>query len=319
MASKYLYAILIICILFFVFGCEKQGEGGPSVQIKKAFIGGTRGLDISFTESAPPDEVFDTNFPFSINIKLENVGEWDIMNPSDTTLSIVGIDPADFGKTSEFLIKNSPVPMMGAKLDPQGNRITGTIANIDFPDLQYVSTVAGKVQFVLRASACYEYGTKVNTKICILDDLLGITRKGIEEAVCNPNEPKAFENSGAPVQVNNIKETVMGTDRVSLSFDIEHVGSGDVFKKATECSATIADKDKVYVKVSTGEPGVQCSGIDGGGAEGYTTLFSGKRSIICTQQLPSPRGDFEKSITINLEYGYRQYVDTQLTVKHAGI
>jgi len=318
MAAKYLYAILIICVLFFIFGCEQEEKEGPTVT-GKAFIGGTRGLDISFTSGAPPDEVFDVNFPFSINVKLENVGEWDIDNPNDITLSIIGIDPEDFGKTPAFLVQNSVVPMLGAKLDPQGNRIPGTITNLDFPELQYATTVAGKVEFIIRASACYEYGTKTNTKICILEDLLGVTRKSIEEAVCDPNEAKAYENSGAPVQISNVKQTVMGTDRISLSFDIQHVGQGAVFRRDTECSTTIADKDRVYVKVDTGEPGIQCSGIEGSGAEGFTTLFGGKRSIICSQQLPIPRGDFEKPITITLEYGYRQHVDKQLTVKHAGI
>lgn len=317
-ASKYLYAILIICILFFVFGCDEEEEE-KRAPTEKAFIGGSRGLDLSFTEGAPPDEVFDVNFPFSINVKLENVGEWDINNPEDVTLSIIGIDPEDFGKTATFLVKNSPVPMLGAKLDPQGNVIQGAITNLDFPDLQYVSTVAGKVQFIIRASACYEYGTKANTKMCILEDLLGVTRKSIAEAVCNPNEPKSYENSGAPVKVSNVKQTVMGTDRISLSFEIEHSGQGIVFRKGTECSTAIADKDRVYVKVDTGEPGIQCSGIGGGSGEGYTQLFSGKRSIICTQQLQTARGDFEKPITIILEYGYRQHMDKQLTVKHAGI
>lgn len=315
-SSKYLYTILIICVLFFVFGCEAE-NGDDKTTVGKAFIGGNKGLDISFTSGAPPDEVFDVNFPFSINLKLENQGEWDITDANDVTVSIIGIDPQDFGKTASFLIKNSEVPMTGAKLDPQGNKIQGTISNLDFPELQYASSVAGKVEFVIRASACYEYGTKANTKVCILDDLLGVTRKSISEAVCNPNEAKAYENSGAPVQINNVKQTVMGTDRISLSFDIEHVGSGNVFRKGTECSTAISDKDRIYVKVDAGA-GIQCSGIEGGTGEGFTQLFSGKRSIICNQQLAAARGDFEKPITIELEYGYRQHVDKQLTVKHAG-
>ena len=189
MASKYLYAILIIGILFFVFGCEQQDEE-EKVSTGQAFIGGSRGLSLSFTEGAPPDEVFDLNFPFSINVKLENLGEWDITDENDATLSIIGIDPADFGKTPAFLVQDSAVPLSGSKLDPQGNVIPGTITNLDFEDIQYASTVTGKVEFVIRASVCYEYGTKVNTKICILEDLLGVTRRGIEEAVCNPNEAK---------------------------------------------------------------------------------------------------------------------------------
>jgi hypothetical protein len=311
--KKYLIVLILIGALF-IFGCAEE-----EVPIETgAFIGGSQGLVMSFTEGAPPDAVYDRDFPFDISLKLENVGEWSIVNVVDTTVSIIGIDPTDFGKSLVDLKKDSTVPMLGKRLDQQGNVQQGTITNIDFQNFQYRGAVVGRVDFVLRADVCYEYGTRVNTKICVLDDLLGVSRAAGEAPVCEPSETKPFENSGAPVKVTSVKETATGMDRITVTFDITHVGSGTIFRRNTECNPVIADKDKVYFKVNTGLPGLSCSGIEGGGSEGFVTLYGSSRQIICTQQLPAPRGDYEKQITAELTYGYREYIDKTLTVKQTG-
>lgn len=314
MDKKYFLALVLIGTLF-IFGCAEEEV---EIEVGKAFVGGMQGLEISFTEGAPPDVVYDMNFPFSINVRLENVGEWDIVNAADTTVSIIGIDPSDFGVTLADLKKDSTVPLLGKRLDQLGNVVRGSIANIDFPNLQYQQPVVGKVDFILRADVCYEYGTKANTKICVLEDLLGVTRAIDEASVCEPNEDKPFENSGAPVQITSVRETATGVDRISVMFEISHVGDGVVFRRDTECDPSIANKDKVYVKIDTGLPGLSCSGIEGGGDEGFVTLYGGKRQIICTQQLPTPRGNYEKPITAELTYGYRQHIDKTLSVRQSG-
>jgi hypothetical protein len=148
--------------------------------------------------------------------------------------------------------------------------------------------------------------------------LFGTTRRSGEEGVCDPNEDKDYENSGAPVHIDSFKESVSAADRVSFTFEISHIGTGSVSKTATECSTTIADINKVYVKVNTGIAGLQCAGIEAGGSEGYVTLYGGKRTVICNQPLTTPRGDFEKPIGIEMRYGYTQLIGKTLTVKHIG-
>jgi hypothetical protein len=308
--------LLAITALVLVVGCAP--EEIPIEEGVKAFIGGDRGLDIQFSEGAPPDTVYDKDFPFDINVRIENVGEWSIENSDDATLTIIGIEPASFGKTLSQLTKDSNVPLNGARYDPQGNVVEGTITNINFPDFQYQSEIVGTIELPIVARICYEYGTRANSKICILDDLLGTTRRTGEEPVCDPNENKKVENSGAPVQITSFRESVVGTDSVSFTFVISHIGEGTVTRMNTECSTMIADKDKIYVNIDTGLQGLRCSGIEGGGSEGYTTLFTGKRSIICTQPLSTPRGDFEKPISIELKYAYTQHMGETLRVIHVG-
>jgi len=311
--------IIIISILItslFIFACEKSTE---TTTTEKAFIGGERGLEISFFEGAPPDIVYDRDYPFSIDIKIQNVGEWGVKK-QDAEFTIKGLNPGDFGKSLSDLTKNSPEDLKGAYRDPEGRAIEGTVTSLEFPNLNYEDEVAGTVTFIVRADACYEYGTMATSKICVLEDLLGVTRRTGEEPVCEPNEAKDVENSGAPVHITELRQTVVAVDKISFTFDIVHerLGQGVLHQKDTDCSPDYVDQNKVYVEVDTGIPGLACSGLEGGTNKGFTTLFKGKRSIICQQPLPTPRGDYEKPIDFTITYGYSEHIDKELKVRHIG-
>jgi len=314
MNIKYLVTLLILLLAVFIAGCKEE-----EVVPIEAFIGGSQGLILEFIENAPPTEVFDIESPFDISVKIENVGEWDIDNPADATVTISGFDAIDFGKSLQFLTKDAAVPMKGNHPDPLGGIISGSVDVINFEGFQYQERVLGKTDFRIRAEVCYEYGTKVNSRICILDDLLGVTRRGGELPICNPRGDKGIENSGAPVQVTSLVQNVFSSDRIGITFRVQHVGTGSVYQRGTECGTELAKQNKVYVKVNSGIPGLLCSGIGGGTSEGYVTLYNGQRDITCTTpQLSTPRGNFEKPINIELRYGYRQYIDQTLTVRQAG-
>lgn len=316
MDKRCVAVLFILTLAIFISGCGETVEEKKPIE---AFIGGTQGLNLGFLENAPPAEVFDFESPFDIIVKLENAGEWDINSPADATVTISGIDPVDFGKTLGFLAKDSTSSMKGKHADPAGGIIEGAIDAVDFLGFQYTGTVAGRADFNIRAEACYEYGTNVNSRICVLDDLIGITRRSGETPVCEPRSEKTVDNSGAPVHVTSFVENVFSNDRIGITFRIQHVGTGAVYQLGTECGKELAKQNKVYVKVSTGIAGLVCSGIGGGTNEGYVTLYNGQRDITCTTpQLPVARGNFEKPINIELRYGYKQYIDKILTVRHAG-
>ena len=99
--------LIIISILVLIAGCAQ--DEGPIEEGVRAFIGGDRGLDLEFTEGAPPDVVYDRDFPFDVNIRVENVGEWDIPNTQDVTLTIIGIESTSFGKSLADLTKNTDI------------------------------------------------------------------------------------------------------------------------------------------------------------------------------------------------------------------
>lgn len=304
-------AIMLILISFIALsGCEET-----NTERRSAFIGGSDGLNIEFIKNAPPEEIFDEEYPFSISLKVENVGEWDIESESDTTVKISGIDPADFGKSHGDLTADSDTELNGAYRDPDGDEVRGTLTNFEFSNLQYEGEVASAVDLPIRAEVCYRYGTNVNSKICVLEDLLGKESRDEKEDICDPNGAKPSENSGAPVHIKNFKQTAVSSDKLSFSFTISHVGDGAVSRRGTECSDTVGEKDRVYVEVDTGISGLKCSGLEGGADKGETTLYDGEREIVCTQPLPSDRGNYEKQIEITLEYDYEDHVDTTITVK----
>lgn len=135
MKIKHILIFLMLSfLLVFAYGCNKI-EGGKKTTTG-AFIGGTQGLSLDFLSGAPPESVFDTNNPFAINVKIKNIGEWDI--PRDkATITVTGINPNDFGVTPSDLSKNPTEDLTGSKKDPSGNIIEGTTTNLEYDNLQY--------------------------------------------------------------------------------------------------------------------------------------------------------------------------------------
>ena len=328
MVNKKLTIVLTLFVLImFLAGCDgsREPSGDTSTSTAsggqgRSFIGGDEGIDVRFMTGAPPREVYDTDYSFGINVRLENVGEWDIKDADedgnvDARMKVTGIDPSDFGKTSSDLIKYSSDELIGAHLDSEDNEIDGVITNIDFQDLKYSGEVTGQVEFIVRADLCYEYGTKINSKVCILKDLIGKTRKSGEDPFCEPTEDKTrlTENSGAPVHVTSFKQSVMGTDKISVRFDIEHVGEGYIYKSNTDCQPTLEDKNKIKVIVDAGLQDITCSGLQNGAQATDKESYSGDiklhgdqgseiNTILCTIPLPADgREDYEKQITITLK------------------
>jgi len=306
--------LLSAFLLIFLAGCPQQQE--TSVTTGRAFVGGTQGLDVRFLSSLPPAEVFDEDNPFQISVRLENKGEFDIADANNIEVSITGINPADFGVTASDLMANSPEALEGVKIDGAGNVVSGDFATIDFPETEYLGTVSGSVPFTIRANVCYEYGTKAQGKLCVREDLRGVTG---EAGVCDPNRQIPAENSGAPVQITNIRQNVAGSNKIDFFFTIRKSGptQDTLHKTGTSCDTAITNRDIVFVEVTeTGLGTLTCSGLkDGTATTGFVTLFNNEREIRCSQTIDSPE-DFEKVVDISLTYGYKQFIDTQLIVKH---
>jgi hypothetical protein len=139
-----------------------------------------------------------------------------------------------------------------------------------------------------------------------------------KDSVCTIDAIKTVYNSGGPIQIMNFEETPRGKSEIAFTFEINHQGTGSVYEMATDCEDTIQTENKVYITVETGIPGLECTGLTGGEANsGYVTLYEGKRSITCTQDVSGVSGDYEKVIEITTDYDYEQEITTQVLVKHA--
>jgi len=308
--------VFSLALLLFLAACAPQQETS-GVTAGGAFVGGSQGLEVSFLSGLPPAEVFDSDNPFQISVKIENRGEYDIVNINDVKVSITGINPSDFGVSQTDLTASPEDELEGVEIDGSGNVVSGAFTTIDFPEMQYQTEVSGSVPFTIRANICYEYGTKSQGRLCVRKDLRGVTG---EVGVCNPDRQVPAENSGAPVQIINFRQNVAGTEKIDFFFTIRKVGaaSNTLHKSATSCDTAVANRDVVFVEVTdTGLGTLTCSGLkDGTATSGFVTLFNNQREIRCSQTIDN-LDDFEKVVEVQLTYDYKQFVDTQIRVKHS--
>lgn len=320
---KGLFIIPITLMLLLAIGCSGGDKNNTAAGSK--FIGGTEGLSISFAPGSLPDKVLDKDQPFAVTVVVTNKGDHTIDNVADATVRITGIDPVDFGVSASDLVQDSPTTIRGAQKDLQGQVIQGETISLDFPgngaNLQHQKEIAGAVTYNIRADICYKYGTVANTKLCVLQDILGT--KSIKNQLCTVTEDKVVDNSGGPVQVAAFRESASSSSMVSFLIKLKHVGTGTIHEAASECNQDFQKKDKVHIKIDTGlSDGLTCSGLQNGAAtgsiyEGDAQLLSGEREVRCTQTVNNPV-DLEKLVTVELTYDYDQFITKPLEVQHVG-
>lgn len=314
--KKLVLALMILTAL--LVACAPSGEQAAAVS---PFFGGTDGLKMTFVESAPPSTpILDqSRVPFDVVLNVENVGEWDIANPSDAVFTITGIAPSDFGKTAADFSKPSGLPLNGIKKDAQGNKLPGTTMQIAYTGLSYIGKIAGSQQLTIAANSCYKYGTRATSKICVRNNLLSPSAGG-----CTIQGAKELFVSGAPVSVENFQESVESANRVAFTFNVVPKGTGSYYQLGSSCAEEISKKtkkNKVKLTVDTklGTPAV-CKFQDESenainSNSGYVTVFGQSRIVRCTQELASSElGDYEKVIDLMLEYDNKDTIQKTITV-----
>jgi hypothetical protein len=305
---KLVIALFILSVL--VSACQTGNqEGAQGVP----FIGGTTGVLVSYAEDAPPAEVYDGgDFPFDIELKLQNDGERTVKR-DDIIVKITGVDPTEFGKTTADFVKSPAEDLTAKKKDTEGNVIDSTPVYVTFPGLNHKQMVTGDLNYPILASVCYRYGTDAVGRVCIKENP---QEKG---GVCDVAGTKDILNSGSPLQITSLTESVVGASKVRMTFKIEHKGSGRILKQDTDCNAANSrdNKNKVYVSVSTGLPGLVCSNLkDGTETAGYVLLQDTGAIISCEQSVTAV-GAFLKTVDIKLEFDYEQDLSTTIAVKHS--
>lgn len=325
MLKKGLIAVIIIGIMF-LSGCEGGGgEAGGAPRVP--FITGTNGLLIEFEEGSPPAEVTDDgSFGFQVLVKLQNDGEFNV-DKNKVKVSLVGIDPNDFGTSlGELKDKYPEDDLLAKRRDAEGNFIEGTTTFITFPsefDELVPRQLTGNTPFTFRADVCYMYETQAVSQMCVLRDLINRD----DDAICDPSEGKPIYSSAGPVQVGNFRQSVGGKDRITFNFDITHSNNGEVLKFGDGYDGAHCPKDprerraaenkvKVHVEIP-GMSNLRCVGLSGGSTnDGYVLLSGGSRSVSCTVDLPTDRSDYTKEVLITLQYNYEDFKETEVLVKH---
>ncbi len=301
-------AILLVLLVVVLASCK----GGSKTLDLKPFIGGTSGLNIDFLDFRT--EVFDGgDDPFDLVVKLENDGEYDV-SKEKAIVSLSGIRPQEFNKAESDLVKQPEDDIIASKLDSKGNAMVSGPVSVEFRELNHISLISGAaLTFPVRADVCYQYQTKTVSKICVLSNLLAV------DGICVVDEAKPVFNSGAPVQIANVRQSPQGKDKFRITFDITKSGSGNIFQPSSTCELD-KEKNKIMVSVNTHMSGLSCTGLNeasGTAVEGLQTLFDGKKTIQCIQE-SKKSGDYEQAVEITADYTYEDSKTAQITVKSSG-
>ncbi len=308
---KVIFFLIASLILVISTGCSSNKQG--PVLGTTPFLGGTNGVLINFAPNAPPEAVYDGGqYAFDIDVKLKNAGETFIAK-ENIRVKISGIHPPDFGKTSADLITNPDEDLEPTRKISSGETVEGTEAHVLFEGLNYLRNLSGNNNFPIRAEVCYLYKTLANSKMCVRENMIDMTKPG----VCVVNEAKVVYSSRAPVQIVSFKETAMGRNKMMMEIAIRHDGNGRIFAKGTTCDSSLTNRDKVWVNVKSDLAGLKCSGLSGGtDTSGYAKLYNGEVVMTCTQQTDT-QTDFEKIVEIELEYDYEDDKTVDILVRES--
>jgi len=314
-----------IVLIFLISACGGGGDiasGAPSTP----FIGGSSGLEIGFLADSPPAEVTDVGFPFQAIVNIKNKGEFDLTT-NDVKISLIGFSPSDFGASLAQLKNRPPEDTPTArKRDSEGNIIEPIETFVSFPSdvgsFTFSGQIRGNTPFTFRAEVCYKYKTEAVSAICVLENLFDIEN----DAICDPSATKNVFSSSSPIGVTGLRQNVAGEDKIQFSFDIVHSGNGNIFDPTTVANCPKSSRDrrsnenKVKVEIDTGISGeLSCVGVGEKGIgtwKGNVRLVNGKKTITCTQTLPTSRIDFEKNIDITVDFNYFDKVQRTILVKH---
>src|SRR3989344_2937038 len=334
MKKQYLMCLLVVAILALA-ACSKSGTSSGSAPTTP-FIGGTSGMVINFEKDSPPPEVTDDqSFAFNAIVRLQNDGEHTV-EKNDVKLQLLGFDPADFGAAFEDVKDVEPEDdLTSKKRDAEGNIIEGTTTFATFPRNGgfFVPTkFPGNTEFTVRANVCYNYETQSNSKLCVLRDMINVR----DDAICRPNGARTVYSSSAPVQVTSLRQTVVGQNKISFSFDIVLSGNVDIFWDDTETTPSsgfdvacpraprerriresrvgveVTEKRETAGSVFTN---LKCGGLFNS-AIGDVQLVNGRRTITCTADMVEDRVDLEKQVEILLKYNVLDNKETRIVVKH---
>ncbi len=301
--------ILLFVALTFSSGCAKK----PAVETRPAgaFIGGTKGITMSFMSNAPPSEIPE-NSSFTIGLELKNNGEYTV-NAEKAEITLSGVKPSSYG-IADATLNNSGDLTGSQKL---GQEVFPGATDIIQYEASKTPAVLGNQQITFLATLCYPYKTISQTTICVKESLTKQTTGGPE--VCKLTGEKTVYNSGAPVQVSSVSQFPVGGRVITgLTFylKITNAGGGTAYPagQVTTCSKVgFSDVNKINITKAyliNLEKTLDCEGKQ-------IILTDGAGSITCKiigLSATDVAGEFEDILWTELDYGYKQDVTKTATI-----
>lgn len=294
MRKNYTLIVFVLFSLVFSLGatqCEKAETGDD-----KAFkYTGTDGIIADFAEDAPPKIDNWKGEPIDVEVEVQNKGEETIgagdlkvrfrgiaatstLNPTRGETSnpeaIEEID--DFGESEPYIIELGQITYNPDKM------------------------VTSRYTPLIEAEVCYPYITYVST-----DFYVGDTTDYVKQGKINSGD-----NSNAPVQIQELKESRGASNSVKFNFVVKDVSNGGVVPGCWSSE----DNPLETVKVTIDSPSnVECSTLNGG-SNGEIELRDGRKRIYCTMSYDESDSEYKDRLVINLQYYYNQRISESITI-----
>lgn len=299
---------IFLLIVTFVLLISCTGQFLPSSK-QTVFIpethSGTVGVDVSFLDNAPPNEVFESQW-FELGFVLENKGAVDVRNG----VFVVGV-PEDFDT------KDSVYDSFSLK----GRSLFYPLGDSKFYKLKVRGRELGpmveRMPAMVGVDVCYPYKTEFSAFVCIVPDFSGTLKK---ERVCTPSA-QSFAGQGAPVAITRIDvPQVLPHDnpafvKPQITLNVKNLGKGIVLsrQKFGDACTQRASKD-VYNIINIGgsisDAPLTCT-------PQQLRLSEDDNVIVCTAEdgLEKSRGIHNALVNLNLDYGYLTKKTKSITIK----
>jgi hypothetical protein len=312
--KKKILLIMLAVSLLVIAACTT--DTGPVTG--QGFVGGTKGVAIEFMTNTPPDRVADQGQEtFDVVLELTNRGEHEVLK-EDVFVKLEGFSATAFGKTPDQLIAYPDDDLYAIRKNPDGSVSPPVKIPVVFEGFNYQDDAPANIPFTFRAKACYKYETIALSNVCVKENF----NDDREGDVCQVTGTKQVSNSGAPVQVTNIRQSAVGRDRTSITFSVQKMDTdqtGRVSRPDTGCDIQYQNENRVFVSVSglLENPGdtINCPALrEGDSSSGYVQISPSQATeVYCTVTL-TDRSTRIHPFRITLGYDYSAYLDKEVVV-----
>jgi len=320
MLKKTLTILSVLTIGLLLSACSGNSDDGST---GTGFIGGTNGVQLQFSNNAPPGTVADGGQQsFPVIVEAQNQGEATVA-ASNATITLEGFSYEAFNKSRDSLVQTVAEDIPANRQTPDGNTIDAAPVFTEFSDFSYVNNVQAGYETAMIARMCYEYESTTSSDLCVRDDML----TSETSTPCAVSGQRDSSSSGAPVQITDVEQEVSTSDRTLLSFTVQNQGSGEAFRTGESCDPGQGERfgGDIIVEFSglNGVTEFDCRGHEELGPRRFRLRMSQDDlqqgdSFTCDLTIPEEnRNNREEPFTAELNYLYETTTSKTLTVRNS--
>lgn len=310
--------VVLVSLLLTACASNNNGNSDPT-----GFIGGTQGVQLEFSNDAPPETVADGGQQsFPVIVEAHNEGEAAVA-AENATITLEGFSYSAFNKSQDSLTSAPAENIPANRQSPDGNVIDAAPVFTEFPGFSYEDDVQAGYETAMIAKMCYEYSSTTSTELCIRDDMLTADT----DSPCSVSSTRDSSSSGAPVQITRVEQEESTSDRTLLTFQIKNQGSGDAFQTGTTCDPEQGQRVEGDIVVTfsnlDGVSELDCRGQRRIGERTFQLRLSQQDlqqgdTFTCDATIPAEnRNNREEPFNIDLNYLYETTSSKTLTVRNS--